>query len=452
MIIFADVFTNSQILNALLMSEIHFLPLHTDSAIAFLLSFLLLFVSAIISGAEVAYFSLGQQSIADLADTKNVNAQKARKLIENPQRLLATILITNNLVNVTIVLLLAYATSAIINFSTAPFAGFIFQTVVVTFLLLLFGEILPKLFASQKAVKVSLSTASFLLALSHFFSPVISLLINTTNIVNKKLTHHKHHNISKNELSQALELTSDSSDEDKEMLEGIIRFGDKRVVDIMTSRVDMVDFDLKMNFKQLIEKLIDAGYSRIPVYADSRDNIKGVLYAKDLLTHLDKPANFRWQSLIRPAFYVPETKMIDDLLSDFQRNKVHLAIVVDEYGGTSGLVTLEDILEEIVGDISDEYDEEDKLFTKIDNHTYIFEAKIQLNDFFKIGDIDEELFEKISGEVETLAGLILEIKGEMPTKGERFDYEHYVFEIMAVDNRRIKKVKLHIKNDPREEE
>ncbi len=434
------------------MSEIHFLPLHAESAIAFLVSLILLVVSAIISGSEVAFFSLGHQSIEDLAEIKNANAQKARKLIENPQRLLATVLISNNLVNVTIVLLLAYATSAILDFSSAPIAGFIFQTVIVTFLLLLFGEILPKLFASQKAMKVSLATASFLMALSQFFSPIISLLINTTNIVNRNLTHHKLHNISKDELSQALELTSDSSDEDKEMLEGIIRFGDKRVVDIMTSRVDMVDFDLKMNFKQLLEKVTDAGYSRIPVYADSRDNIKGVLYAKDLLTHLDKPANFRWQSLIRPAFYVPETKMIDDLLGDFQRNKVHLAIVVDEYGGTSGLVTLEDILEEIVGDISDEYDDEEKLFTKIDNHTYIFEAKIQLNDFFKLDDIDEELFEKISGEVETLAGLILEIKGEIPVKGEQFDYGHYVFEIMAVDNRRIKKVKLYIKSDHREED
>jgi gliding motility-associated protein GldE len=434
------------------MSEIHFLPLHAESAIAFLVSLILLVVSAIISGSEVAFFSLGHQSIEDLAEIKNANAQKARKLIENPQRLLATVLISNNLVNVTIVLLLAYATSAILDFSSAPIAGFIFQTVIVTFLLLLFGEILPKLFASQKAMKVSLATASFLMALSQFFSPIISLLINTTNIVNRNLTHHKLHNISKDELSQALELTSDSSDEDKEMLEGIIRFGDKRVVDIMTSRVDMVDFDLKMNFKQLLEKVTDAGYSRIPVYADSRDNIKGVLYAKDLLTHLDKPANFRWQSLIRPAFYVPETKMIDDLLGDFQRNKVHLAIVVDEYGGTSGLVTLEDILEEIVGDISDEYDDEEKLFTKIDNHTYIFEAKIQLNDFFKLADIDEELFEKISGEVETLAGLILEIKGEIPVKGEQFDYGHYVFEIMAVDNRRIKKVKLYIKSDHREED
>jgi len=434
------------------MNDIHFLPMTIEIVIAFLVSFLLLCFSAIISAAEVAFFSLGHQAAAQLDEMKSKKSEQARKMIEQPQRLLATILISNNLVNVTIVLLLAYATTSVLDFSSAPLVGFVFQTIIVTFLLLLFGEILPKLFASQNAIQVSVAIAPFIYALSRVFSPVISLMINSTNILNEKLTRHRHHNISKDELSQALELTSDSSDEDKEMLEGIIRFGDKRVVDIMTSRVDMVDVDLKLNFRQLLQKVVEVGYSRIPVFANSRDNIKGILYAKDLLPHLDKPANFRWQSLIRSAFYVPETKMIDDLLNDFQRSKVHLAIVVDEYGGTSGLVTLEDILEEIVGDISDEYDTEEKLYTKIDNHTYIFEAKIQLNDFFKIEDIDEELFEKISGEVETLAGLILEIKGEMPAKGERFDYGHYVFEIMAVDNRRIKKVKLYIKNDPRKEE
>ena len=364
------------------MSDIHFLPLNFEIVTAFIASVLLLLISGLISSAEVAFFSLNHNAKTELLELNTDKAKKALRLIDNPQRLLATILISNNLVNVTIVLLLAYATSALINFSSAPLAGFIFQTIIVTFILLLFGEILPKLFASQKAKYVSLASAPFLLTLSTFLSPIISLLINSTNIVNEKLTRHHHHNISKDELSQALELTSDSSDEEKEMLEGIIRFGDKRVVDIMTSRVDMVDIDLKLNFKHLLDKVIDVGYSRIPVYTDSRDNIKGVLYAKDLLPHLDKPANFRWQSLIRPAFYVPETKMIDDLLSDFQRNKVHLAIVVDEYGGTSGLVTLEDILEEIVGDISDEYDDEEKLYTKIDNHTYIFEAKIQLNDFY----------------------------------------------------------------------
>lgn len=434
------------------MNEIHFLPFTLDILIALIASVVLLAISGIISSSEVAFFSLNKHSMEELENEHGSVGEKIQKLNENPHRLLATILISNNLVNVTIVLLLAYAITTFVDFSSAPFAGFVFQTVIVTFLLLLFGEILPKIYASQKSKAVTLNTASFIYFLSKFFSPVISLMINSTSIVNNRLARHQRRNISKDELSQALELTSDSTDEDKEILEGIIRFGDKRVIDIMTSRVDMVVIDLKINFKQLLELLIKAGYSRIPVYTETRDNIKGILYAKDILPHLDKPANFRWQSLIRPAFYVPETKMIDDMLSDFQLNKVHLAIVVDEYGGTSGLITLEDILEEIVGDITDEYDVEEKLFTKIDNHTFVFEAKIQLNDFFKIDEIDESLFAKLSGEVETLAGLILEIKGEMPSKNEQFDFHHYVFEILAVDNRRIKKVKLFIKNDPRKEE
>lgn len=434
------------------MTEIHFLALGAEAWIAFAAAMVLLFISGIISSSEVAFFSLSYQNDRELEDRLDNHSIQVKRLLENPQRLLATILISNNLVNVALIITLAFATSSILDFSTAPVIGLIIQASFITILLLLFGEILPKIYASQKSDVVTKKTASFLYALSLLFSPLINLLINSTSIVNNRMTRQKRRTISKDELSHALELTSDSSDEDKEMLEGIIRFGDKRVVDIMTSRVDMVDIDSKLNFKDLLAKVVEAGYSRIPVYANSRDNVKGILYAKDLLPHLDKPTSFRWQTLIRPAFYVPETKMIDDLLTDFQQNRVHLAIVVDEFGGTSGLVSLEDILEEIIGDISDEYDTEEKLFTKIDNHTYIFEAKIQLNDFFKIEDIDEAVFSKIANEVETLAGLILEIKGEIPSKNERFDYGHYVFEIMAVDNRRIKKVKLHIKSDPRKEE
>jgi len=261
------------------------------------------------------------------------------------------------------------------------------------------------------------------------------------------MVKHSRSNISLDELSQALELTSDMQEEDTEILEGIIKFGNIRVVDIMTSRVDMVDVDLKTGYKQLLSLIIESGYSRIPVYSGTRDNIKGILYSKDLLPHLEKPATFRWQSLVRPAYYVPETKMIDDLLNEFQKNKVHLAVVVDEYGGTSGIVTLEDILEEIVGDITDEYDEEEKMYTKIDNHTFIFEAKIQLNDFYKIDEINEDDFVKVTEDVETLAGLVLELKGDIPQKNEKIDFGRYVFEIMAADNRRIKKIKLHIKND-----
>jgi len=325
--------------------------------------------------------------------------------------------------------------------------GFVFETIFITFAILLFGEIIPKVFATQFARKTVSYTVPYLSWLEKLFGPFVSLLVNSTSVVNRKLARHNRANISMDELSQALELTSNSKDEDTEILEGIIKFGNIQVVDIMTSRVDMVVVDIKTNYKQLLELIIKSGYSRIPVYTGTRDNIKGLLYSKDLLPHLDKPANFRWQSLVRQAYFVPETKMIDDLLNEFQENRVHLAMVVDEYGGTSGLITLEDILEEIVGDISDEYDNEEQLFTKIDNHTFVFEAKILLNDFFKIAEIAEEDFVKVTEEVETLAGLILELKGDIPAKNERIDYGRYVFEIVAADNRRIKKVKLYIKDD-----
>jgi gliding motility-associated protein GldE len=279
------------------------------------------------------------------------------------------------------------------------------------------------------------------------FSRVSKLLISSTAFLTRQIEKYKKAEISIDELSHALELTTDEQDDDKEMLEGIIKFGNIRVAEIMTSRVDMIAVDTKTNFKDLLKIIIQTGYSRIPVYSENRDNIKGILYSKDLLPHLDKPANFRWQSLIRQAYYVPETKKIDDLLSEFQKNKVHLALVVDEYGGISGLVTLEDILEEIVGDISDEYDDEEKLYTKVDNHTYIFEAKILLNDFFKVTGINEEEFSKVTEEVETLAGLVLELKGEMPAKNEMIEYGRYVFEILSVDNRRIRKIKLHMKDN-----
>ncbi len=408
---------------------------------------LLLCISALISASEVAFFSLDPQMLNELEDSEVKAEKNILRLLKTPQRLLATILIGNNFVNVAIILLLTYATSTILNFENAPFVGFIFQTIIITFILLLFGEIIPKVYATQYAKSTAINTVPFISAFEKLFGPFVSLLVNSTSIVNNSLSKRNRSNISMDELSHALELTSNSKDEDTDILEGIIKFGNIQVVDIMTSRVDMVDIDIKTNYKELLDLIIKFSYSRVPVYAGTRDNIKGLLYIKDLLPHLDKPANFRWQSLIRPAYFVPETKKIDDLLNEFQESKVHLALVVDEYGGTSGLIALEDILEEIVGDISDEYDVEEVLFTKIDNHTFIFEAKILLNDFFKIAEIEEEDFIKVTEEVETLAGLILELKGDFPAKNERLDYGRYVFEIVAADNRRIKKVKLYIKDD-----
>lgn len=422
-------------------------PITISAIISLVICLLILCLSAIISAAEVAIFSLDPQTLNKLEESELKADQNILRLLKNPQRLLATILIGSNFLNVAVILLLTHFTSTILNFDSVPVIGFIFQTVVITFAILLIAEIMPKVYATQFAIKTTYKTAPLLSAMGKLFSPFVSLLVNSTSIVNNRLAKHSRSNISMDELSQALELTSNSKDEDKEILEGIIKFGNIQVVDIMTSRVDMVVVDIKINYKQLLAIIIESGYSRIPVYSGTRDNIKGLLYSKDLLPHLDKPATFRWQSLIRQAYYVPETKMIDDLLIEFQENHVHLAMVVDEYGGTSGLITLEDILEEIVGDISDEYDDEKQLFTKIDNHTFIFEAKILLNDFFKIAEIEEDDFRKVTGEVETLAGLILELKGDIPAKNEQIDYGRYIFEIVAADNRRIKKVKLSIKSD-----
>lgn len=422
-------------------------PISVSVITSFVICLLLLCISALISASEVAFFSLDPHIMNELEESEERTDKNILKILRTPQRLLATILITNNFVNVAIILLLTFATTQIIDFSNAPFLGFIFQTIIITFILLLFGEIIPKVYATQFSKKIAGWTVGMLSVLEKIFNPFISLLVNSTSVVNNRLSKHNRSNISMDELSHALELTSNSKDEDTEILEGIIKFGNIQVVDIMTSRVDIVDVDIKLNYKQLLDVIIKSGYSRIPVYSGTRDNIKGILYSKDLLPHLDKPANFRWQSLVRHAYFVPETKKIDDLLNEFQESKVHLALVVDEYGGTLGLITLEDIMEEIVGDISDEYDEEETLFTKIDNHTFIFEAKILLNDFFKISEIEEEDFLKVTDEVETLAGLILELKGDIPAKNERIDYSRYVFEIVAVDNRRIKKVKLYIKDD-----
>lgn len=422
-------------------------PLTIPAFISLVASLLLLFCSVIISSSEVAFFSLDPQTISEMEESEQKSDKNILRLLRTPQRLLATILISNNFVNVAIILLLTHFTTTLLNFDNAPLLGFVFQAVIITFILLLFGEIIPKVYATQFAKKTAIHTVSLLSTLEKILSPVVTLLVNSTSIVNSRLAKRSRSNISLNELSHALELTSNSKDEDTEILEGIIKFGNIQVVDIMTSRVDIIDVDIKTSYKDLMNTIIKSGYSRIPIYAGSRDNIKGLLYSKDLLPHLDKPANFKWQSLIRPAYFVPETKMIDDLLNEFQENKIHLALVVDEYGGTSGLISMEDILEEIVGDISDEYDVEEELFTKIDNHTFIFEAKIQLNDVFKIAEINGDDFVKVTEDVETLAGLILELKGDIPIKNERIDFGRYVFEIIAADNRRIKKVKLYIKDD-----
>lgn len=426
-------------------------PLSFSAYVSLILGILLLFCSAFVSASEVAFFSLEPQDVDELRQKESANASKVLKLLEYPQKLLATILISNNFVNVAIIILITYFSTSLFDFSMAPIWGFVIQTIVITFLLLLFGEIMPKVYATQYPMKMALFAASTLLTLEKVLSPFVALLVKSSTIMNADKVKTRN-NISMDELSQALELTSDTEDDEKDMLEGIIKFGNIQVADIMRSRVDIVSVEIKSSYKELMRVIVESGYSRIPVFAENHDNIKGLIYSKDLLPHLEKPDNFRWQTLIRPAYFVPESKKIDDLLKEFQETKVHLAIVVDEYGGTSGLVTLEDILEEIVGDISDEYDDEEKLYVKVDDDTYVFEGKILLNDFYKITDIDESVFEKVTEDVETLAGLVLELKGEIPKKGDKVNMGPYEFEVVAVDNRRINKIRFHVNEEARKTE
>lgn len=426
-------------------------PLSFSAYVSLILGILLLFCSAFVSASEVAFFSLEPQDVDELRQKESANASKVLKLLEYPQKLLATILISNNFVNVAIIILITYFSTSLFDFSMSPILGFVIQTIVITFLLLLFGEIMPKVYATQYPMKMAVFAASTLLTLEKILSPFVALLVKSSTIMNADKVKTRN-NISMDELSQALELTSDTEDDEKDMLEGIIKFGNIQVADIMRSRVDIVSVEIKSSYKELMQMIVESGYSRIPVFAESHDNIKGLIYSKDLLPHLDKPDNFRWQTLIRPAYFVPESKKIDDLLKEFQETKVHLAIVVDEYGGTSGLVTLEDILEEIVGDISDEYDDEEKMYVKVDDTTYVFEGKILLNDFYKVTDIDESVFEKVTEDVETLAGLVLELKGEIPKKGDKVNMGPYEFEVVAVDNRRINKIRFHVNEDRKDKE
>ena len=397
---------------------------------------LLLLCSALISASEVAYFSLSPSQLKYLEDN---GYEKARNLQQKPNRLLATILISNNFVNVAIVVLSTYLVNSLFDFSAYPTLGFIIQVIVVTFVILLAGEIIPKLYANRSQLNMVIFMAGPLTFLSRLFRPLSALLIGSTSIISKRMD--KKDNLSIDQLSKALELTKDTAiNEEKDILEGIVRFGNIDAVDIIRPRINVIAIDGSSSYQQVKEIITEHGYSRMPVYEENLDNITGILYVKDLLQHLDEKEDFRWQTLIRPAYFVPETKKINDLLEEFQTKKVHLAIVVDEYGGTTGIVTMEDIIEEIVGDINDEYDEQEIVYTRDKNRAYIFEASTLLNDFYKITDIEEDSFQEVDGDADTLAGLILEIKGELPHKDEVITYKEHQFKVLEVDNRRIKKI------------
>lgn len=424
------------------------------AVVAIILAVLLLGASAFVSGSEIAFFSLDPNDHNELEDSDRPCDIKIRKLLADQERLLATILISNNFVNVTIIMLCNFFFASVIDFGGNELIEFLCISVILTFLLLLFGEIMPKIFSAQAPLQFSRFAASGIWVLQRIFWPVESVLMHSS-LLAEKLVRKERRAISVDELEQALELTdkNEISDE-RNMLQGIIRFGDEMAKEVMTSRLDVVDLDIKTPYNEVLKCIVENAYSRIPVYSGIHDNVKGVLYIKDLLPHLEKPANFRWQSLIRPPYFVPETKKIDDLLRDFQTNKVHIAIVVDEFGGTSGIVTMEDIIEEIVGEINDEFDEEEKSYVRLNRNTYIFEAKTALTDFCRCMKLDPEYFEEIEGEADTLAGLLLEIKGEFPKLHEVIGYRNISFEVLEMDDRRILKVKIivHDQKDNREAE
>ena len=425
-----------------LINEVQLLPPTAGAIVAIVLALLLLFVSGFASGSEIAFFSLSPSDLNELDEEKNAVDEKIQHLRNNSERTLATILITNNLVNVTIIMLCNYFFAHVVSFGRAVWLQFVVVTVLLTFLLLLFGEIIPKVYCGQHALAVCRRFAPAIVFLGKLFRPLANVLIRS-GVLAGKVMQKENHVLSVDDLEQALELTDkDDIKEEQNMLEGIVRFGDETAKEVMTSRQDVVDLDFRSAFPDVIKCVVENNYSRIPVYQNSIDNIRGILYIKDLLPHLSKPANFRWQSLIRPPYFVPETKKIDDLLRDFQENKVHIAIVVDEFGGTSGLITLEDILEEIVGEINDEYDEEEKTYVRVNANTYIFEGKTLLTDFYRILKLDDDVFEEVEGDADTLAGLLLELKGDFPKTHERIDYRNFKFEIVELDGHRIAKIKV----------
>ncbi len=406
------------------------------------LSALLLVVSAFVSASEVAFFSLSPADIDAIDEGRNPADAKLQRLRADSERLLATVLITNNLVNVAIIVLLSHFFTSTISFGGSELLEFVANTVVLTFLLLLFGEIIPKVYSAQRTLPFARRMAPVFLNLNALFRPVSSVLMRSKALTTLIVTRRAEA-LTTDDLEQALQLTDQAEIADEsQMLQGIIRFGDETVRAVMTPRVDMVDLDITTPYPEVLQCITEQKHSRIPVYAETEDNIKGVLYTKDLLPHIHKGASFKWQTLIRPPFFVPETKMIDDLLRDFQQQRVHIAIVVDEFGGTSGIVTMEDVLEEIVGEIDDEYDQQRRSFKRLNQHTYLFEGKTQLVEVERILALSDGFFDDVSGDSDTLAGLVLELKGEFPQPHERLRHEHLTIEVVEMDQRRLTKLKV----------
>lgn len=420
-------------------------PVDSSTIFSLIVLLILLATSALISGAEVAFFALKPHELEKIKTQKTKKAKLIDGFLSKPKELLATILITNNFVNVGIIILATYISGSLIDFQGNEWLQFIIQVIIITFLLLLFGEVLPKVYANNNAVRFVGFIVRPLSIFDKVFKPLSQILVVSSRIIDRKL-QGKSHKLSVDDLSNALELTSDENEDknEKKILEGIVKFGNTDVKQIMRSRIDVTALDQKSSFQQVLKTIRNTGYSRIPIYENSFDKIQGILYIKDLLPYLNKSEKLNWNELIREVFFVPENKKIDDLLKEFQEKKIHLAIVVDEYGGTSGIVTLEDIIEEIVGDISDEFDDDNIIYSKLDEHNYVFEGKTALNDFYRILSIDGERFENAKGESDSLAGFILELTRTMPKKDEKISFDNYTFTIEGVNKRRVTRIKVSV--------
>jgi gliding motility-associated protein GldE len=402
---------------------------------------LLIISSAFVSGSEVAYFSLSPADIEELEHSRSRRASTAMKLLSRPEKLLSSILVTNNIINIALIILAAFISARLFDLGNNPVLSFIIEVVVITFLLLLFCEVMPKVYASRNQLSFALTMAPTLALASRIVSPLASALSFSSFFVRKR-SRPRDSSMDISDLSTALELTSSEMKDDRELLKGVVRFGNISVSAVMCPRIDVTALDINRGFSYVMAEVIESGFSRIPVYSGSFDNVKGILFVKDLLPHLGKPDTFRWQTLIRPPYMVPETKKISELLKEFQEKKIHMAIVVDEYGGTSGIVTLEDVLEEIVGDITDETDEEMPLYRETGEGKWTFDGKILLNDFYRITGADDGLFSDIRGDSETLAGLLLELMKEIPLRGRVITAEGFRFTIETVEKRRIREIRV----------
>lgn len=419
--------------------------METTQIVCIVIAALCLIVSGFISGSEIAYFSLAGSGDVDELDEMPVGPT-VRKLLSRPEKLLATILIANNMVNIAIVILCSFAFNPLFE-GMPEWESFLIKTVALTFIILLFGEIIPKLYADVYPLNWIRHTAPTLNGIVVLLSPLSSFMARGSRIVNKVVTKQAP-NISTNELSHALEITDVKTPDDKEMLEGILKFGDTTASEIMTSRMDITDIELDSNFHDVLAKVIESGYSRLPVVGESQDDVKGLLYSRDLLPYRNEGPDFDWRKLIREPYFVPESRMIDDLMEDFRKLKIHMAVVVDEYGGTQGIVTLEDVLEEIVGDINDEYDEEEKTYKRLRDNTFEFEGRTLLTDFFRVTDLDEKEYEEVTADCETLAGMLLTIKGDFPKEKEPLVYGRCRFLILDITGHRITNVRVKVMDAP----